>query len=283
MKPALFTSAVLVFAIMATTPLTAQIKAPGVEKDMVAATVNGSKIMESEIKAFYSNLPGQYKKIPLNQLRGQLLNKLIEQLVVEEAARQAGIDKRLSVQRRIASVTRRIVNEPYINEKIGERVTEKAIRNKYQQSIALERKRQEVRARHILVKSKSQALQIIKQLQAGANFANLAKSRSTGPSGRNGGDLGYFEYKQMVPPFSKAAFALKPGDITVEPVQTRFGWHVIKVEDRRVSGNESYEQAAKKIRQELTEKVYQETINRLKAKARIKISGAVPSKIRRIQ
>ena len=87
----------------------------------------------------------------------------------------------------------------------------------------------------------------------------------------------------MVPPFSKAAFALKPGDITVEPVQTRFGWHVIKVEDRRVSGNESYEQAAKKIRQELTEKVYQETINSLKAKARIKIIGAVPSKIRRIQ
>ena len=112
--------------------------------------------------------------------------------------------------------------------------------------------------------------------------ATLAKKKSTGPSGRNGGDLGFFEFKQMVPPFSRAAFALKPGEVTSEPVQTQFGWHVIKVEERRVAGSSNFEEAASKIRQQMTDRVYAKTVSDLRAKAKINNMRTGGSKIRRL-
>ncbi len=124
---------------------------------------------------------------------------------------------------------------------------------------------------------------VIAEVKGGADFSAVAKAKSTGPSGRNGGDLGYFGFKQMVPPFSKVAFALKPGEFTTEPVKTQFGWHVIKVEDRRVAGSGNFEQASQKIRQELTEKAYQDTLAGLRAKAKINVMGSGISKIQPLQ
>jgi peptidyl-prolyl cis-trans isomerase C len=153
------------------------------------------------------------------------------------------------------------------------------VKDQYQKSIALESKHEEVRARHILVKTKAEAMAVIAEVKGGADFAAVAKAKSTGPSGRNGGDLGYFGFKQMVRPFSEVAFALKPGDFTVEPVKTQFGWHVIKVEDRRVAGSQNFEQASQKIRQELTDRAYKDTLAGLRARAKIEIMGGGVSKI----
>jgi peptidyl-prolyl cis-trans isomerase C len=280
MKRAMIASAMLAVSVILSAPANAQKKAPSTA-DIVVATVNGKPIMNSDVQAFYNRLPAQYQQIPLEQLQSQLIERLIDQLVVADAARKAGFLKRPDVKRKIASVTESVLNETYMSERINSVVTDARVRDEYNKSIALEPKKDEVRARHILVKTKADAMAVISELKGGADFATLAKSKSTGPSGRSGGDLGYFQFKQMVPPFSEAAFSLKPGEITIEPVKTQFGWHVIKVEDRRVSGSSSYEEASGKIRQELTDKIYQETIGGLRAKAKVEITtGGGGSKIK---
>ena len=283
MKRALIASAVLAVSIYASAPLSAQSTAPAAPIDLVVATVNGEPIMESDIKAFYKNLPPQFQQVPLEQIRSQLIERLIEQAIVANAARQEGYHKRPDVQRQLATVTQSILNDVYIAEKIKAAVTDAKVKDQYQQSIALESKTEEVRARHILMKTKPEAMAVIADIKGGADFAAVAKAKSTGPSGRNGGDLGYFGFKQMVPPFSKVAFALKPGEFTTEPVKTQFGWHIIKVEDRRVTGSQNFEQASQKIRQELSQQAYKDTLAGLRAKARIDVMGGGTSKIQPLQ
>lgn len=279
MKRALIASAVLAVSISASAPLSAQSTAPAAPIDLVVATVNGEPIMESDIKAFYKNLPPQFQEVPLEQIRSQLIERLIEQAIVANAARQEGYHKRPDVQRQLATVTQSILNDVYIAEKIKAAVTDAKVKDQYQRSIALESKTEEVRARHILMKTKSEAMAVIADIKGGADFAAVAKAKSTGPSGRDGGDLGYFSFKQMVPPFSKVAFALKPGEFTTDPVKTQFGWHIIKVEDRRVAGSQNFEQASQKIRQELSQQAYKDTLAGLRAKARIDVIGGGTSKI----
>lgn len=283
MKRALLASAVLAVSLSLSGPALTQTKTPAGAADNVVATVNGKPIMTSDVRAFYERLPPQYQQIPMEELQPQLIERLIDQMVVADAARKAGFLKRPDVRRRIASLTESVLNDTYMSERVNSVVTEERVRAEYRKSIALEPKNEEVRARHILVKTKAAAIAIVAELKGGADFATLARSKSTGPSGRSGGDLGYFQFKQMVPPFSEAAFSLKPGEITDEPVKTQFGWHIIKVEDRRVTGRSSYEDSAAKIRQELSDKVFQETIGGLRAKAKVEITGTGGSKIRPLQ
>lgn len=283
MKSALFASAVLAVSLYASAPLSAQTRNAAAPKDMIAATVDGQTIMESDIQAFYNELPQQYRQVPFEQLRPQLLERMIDQTMISSAAEKDGYLKRADVKKRVANITQRVLNEIYVSERIKNLVTDAEVRDAYQKSIALETKSEEVRARHILVKTKAEAMAVIADVKGGADFAAVAKAKSTGPSSRNGGDLGYFGFKQMVPPFSKAAFALKPGEFTTEPVKTQFGWHVIKVEDRRVGGSASFEQASGKIRQELSQKAYKDTIANLRAKSKIEVMGSGVSKIQPLQ
>ena len=283
MKRALIASAVLAVSLYATTPLSAQTKMEAVPKDMVAATVNGKTIMESDIRAYYADLPQRFRQAPFEQVRAQLIERIIDQTMVASAARKEGYLNRPEVQKRLASITARVLNEAYISDKVSTVVTDARVKDEYQKSIALEKKSEEVKARHILVKTKKEAMAVIAEIKGGADFAKVAKAKSTGPSSRTGGDLGYFAFQQMVPPFSKAAFALKPGDYTTEPVKTQFGWHVIKVEDRRISGAANFEQASQKIRQEMKQKAYQDTLAGLRAKAKINVAGGGISKIQPIR
>ena len=273
MKRALIASAVLAVCLYASAPLSAQSTKPAAPKDLVVATVNGEPIMESDIQVFHKNLGPQYQQIPFEQLRAQLIERMIDQAIVANAARKEGYHKRPDVQQRLASFTQSILNDVYMADKIKAAVTDAKVRDLYHKSIALESKTEEVRARHILVKTKAEAMAVIAEIKGGADFAAVAKAKSTGPSGRNGGDLGFFGFKQMVPPFSKVAFALKPGEFTTEPVKTQFGWHVIKVEDRRVAGSQNFEQASQKIRQELTDQAYKDTLAGLRAKAKVNLMG----------
>ena len=280
---ALFASAVLAVSLYASAPLSAQTRNAAAPKDMIAATVDGQTIMESDIQAFYNDLPQKYRQVPYEQLRSQLMERMIDQTMISSAAEKDGYLKRADVQKRIANITQRVLNEIYVSDRIKNLVTDAKVKDAYQKSIALETKSEEVRARHILVKTKEEAMTVIAEVKGGADFAAVAKAKSTGPLSRNGGDLGYFGFKQMAPPFSKAAFALKPGEFTTEPVKTQFGWHVIKVEDRRVAGSASFEEASKKIRQELNQKAYKDTIANLRAKSKIDVMGSGVSKIQPLQ
>ena len=282
MKRAVIACAMLAIGLTAAAQTKAQTKAPTPTPNLVLVTVNGYSIMSSDVRSFYESLPPQYRQVPLEQLRDQLVERMIDQRLIAEAARKSGLIERPDIKRKIGLATQSVLNEAYLNERIRAEVTDAKVRDAYQKSIALERKREEVRAKHILVKTRAAAIAIIAEIKAGADFATLAKQKSTGPSGRNGGDLGFFEFKQMVPPFSRAAFALKPGEVTSEPVQTQFGWHVIKVEERRVAGSSNFEEAASKIRQQMTDNVYAKTVSDLRAKAKINNMRTGGSKIRRL-
>jgi len=268
--------------IAVTSQSIAQVKPVDAAKDFVVATVNGISIMESDISGFYNTLPPQYKQAPYAQIRSQLVERMIEQTLVADAARKSGLHMDPDVKQRIISIERSLLNEAYLSRIMEAELTEAKIRDAYQKSIALQPKREEVRARHILVKTKIEADAVIAQLKKGVDFVKLAKEKSTGPSGKNGGDLGFFADGQMVPPFTKAAFALEKGQFTDTPVKTQFGYHVIKLEDRRVAGQENYEKASAKIRTQMQDKVFEKIMTRLRAKAKIKVIGG-GSKIQAIR
>ena len=243
------------------------------EGNPLVATVNGTEIHRSDIEMFYHSLPPQLQQIPIDQIFSQLVERYVDQKLIGQAARKTGVAERPEVKQQIALLTESVLTQAYMDDKIRQQVTESRLHEEYQKAVALEPKREEVRAQHILVKTKEEAEQVIKELKAGGDFAAIAKKKSIDPSGRSGGDLGYFTRDQMVPAFSEAAFKLKPGEYTTEPVQTQFGWHVIKVEDRRVAGARKFEDMADELRQTLSEKAYEGVVKDLRAKSKVVIVG----------
>jgi peptidyl-prolyl cis-trans isomerase C len=277
MKRSALIAAALALPLLAGGPTWAQGIAPAPAApppDAVIATVNGEEITNKDLMAFFQTLPPQYRQIPLEQIQAQLVERMIDQRLLAAAARAAGIANKAEVKERIALVTDGILQEAFLAQEIGPKLSEERLREEYQRRIALEPKREEVRARHILLKTKEGAVAVIAELKGGADFAKVAKEKSTGPSSRNGGDLGFFAKGQMVPPFSDAAFALKAGEMTNEPVQTQFGWHVIKVEERRVAGSRPDEEMADELRQKISEDAYTGILQSLRAKAKITTPGS---------
>jgi peptidyl-prolyl cis-trans isomerase C len=163
----------------------------------------------------------------------------------------------------------RVLAEAWINSELRKSITDEAVQQAYDIFVADEQSRHEVRARHILVKEKTEAEAVISELQGGADFAELAKKRSTGPSGPNGGDLGYFPRGAMVPAFENAAFALAAGSFTQTPVQTQFGWHIILVEEKRIAEAPTIEELAPQLRQNLISQNLGRLLDSLRANAKI--------------
>ena len=219
--------------------------------DPVIATVNGDAIRNSDMTMFYDSLPSQYREVPMVSLYDQLIEGLIESRVLAQAARQAGLMDDPQVKRRLAFVTNDMLQQTYLNQLLAEQITEQRMRAEYDATIGAQTGEEEVSARHILLEDEAAARAVIEALAAGGDFVTLAQTRSTGPSAPSGGDLGYFTKDQMVAPFSEAAFALNPGEYTVVPVKTQFGWHVIKVEDRRLSAPPSFEDSQAEISRQM--------------------------------
>ena len=145
------------------------------------------------------------------------------------------------------------------------------MRASYDKQIAEAPAVNEVRARHILVKTKEEAEAIIKQLEEGGNFEEIAKEKSTDGAAANGGDLGYFTSGQMVPEFEKAAFALNPGEHSKEPVETQFGFHVIKVEDKRAKQPPAFDAVKDRVRSLLVREKYVEEVSALRDAAEVDV------------
>ncbi|MEK9847065.1 MAG: peptidylprolyl isomerase [Rhodospirillaceae bacterium] len=250
---------------------------------IVLATVNGEEITQADIDLFYQELPDQMKQIPVEQVQNQILDRLIDQQLILGEAKKARLDKRPDIERKLAYEKTKILNESYLEIVLEKEVTAERIREVYNRAIALEEKREEIKARHILVKTEAEALDIINALKRGGDFISLAKERSTGPSGKNGGDLGFFTADQMVPPFSKAAYALRKGETSDKPVQTQFGWHVIKVEDRRLAGARPFQELEPQIREQLVTKAYEKIIQQFRKTAKIEKMNLGTSGFQRVQ
>ncbi|MCF8467077.1 MAG: peptidyl-prolyl cis-trans isomerase [Sneathiella sp.] len=169
------------------------------------------------------------------------------------------------------------MQEYYLKKKIEELVTNDLVKAEYDKLVADFKPEEEVHARHILLKTEQEAKDVIKLLDDGGDFASLAKEYSTGPSGPKGGDLGYFTKERMVPEFATPAFALNKGEYTKTPVKTQFGYHVIKVEDKRETQPPSFEEKQAELHSRVENTVIEKLINELKAAATIVLVTPEPA------
>ncbi len=225
------------------------------EGDPVVARVNGVEILRSDVEDARLRLPERFKDVPLEAVFGLLVNSLIDSKLVSGEARKVGLHNDAKVRKQMARIEEQVLERTFLSAYIEERITEEALSESYQKLIQETPRKEEVSARHILLETEAQAREVIKELEGGADFAELAKARSKGPSGVQGGDLGFFGEGQMVPAFSEAAFSLKPGEMTEEPVQTQFGWHVIKVDDRRTVEPPKREEVEDELRMALSREI----------------------------
>lgn len=237
--------------------------------DAVVARVNGHEIRESEVEATIANLPPQYAALPHEDVYSAVLQRLIDQQIVASQARKEGLLKDEAVQQTLKHVENQVLEQAYMQNIVDRKLTDEVLKRRYEEEKKTLPRRTEVRARHILVPSKDEALAIIKQLENGADFAKLAREKSIDPSKADGGDLGYFTRDQMVAPFSEAAFSLREGEITKQPVHTRFGWHVIKVEDIRKAEPPSFAEAKDEIRRKMADAIVEKELKDLRSTAKV--------------
>ena len=257
--------------LLATSSSNAETKLKPLEKmeTKIVATVDGKPIFLSEIIAMAQRLPEQYRKMSLEAVYPSLLTRAIDSKLVTLEGRRAGFSKDPDVKKRLLDVEDQIISEIFLTKTIGSQVTEEALQKIYSETKSEMASGDQIKARHILLDNEEKAVEIIKKLQAGEEFAKLASEYSTGPSAASGGDLGWFGEGQMVPEFSKAAFALNPGDIVTKPVKTQFGWHIILVEDRKVSAPPSFDEAKEQLASTMSQKLLKELIETLRTKAKI--------------
>ena len=232
--------------------------------DPVVARVGTDEIHASELSEAAQALPEELRGMPPASLYPILLDQMVDRQVVVIAARKQGLERDPAVQRMVARATDTALQNALLTREIAPTLTDEAIRARYERDVAGKPGEPEIRARHILVADEETAKKVIAELKSGGDFAELAKKYSTDPGAQSGGDLGFFKKGDMLPEFSDAAFMLKPGETTQTPVKTRFGWHVIQVEEVRTAPPPAYEQVRDEIRQSLI----QEGVTRVLAAAK---------------
>ncbi|MEL7465500.1 MAG: peptidylprolyl isomerase [Pseudomonadota bacterium] len=240
--------------------------------ETILASVNGEEITLGDLIALRAQLPAQYQSIPDAVLYSGLLAQIVDQTMLRQAAEKAGMDQLKSIQRGLKFQRMSYLAEFYTRERLNEQINEETLAAEYKKRYIDAEERTVINASHILVETEEEAKEIAELARAeGADFANLAKERSTGPSGPNGGDLGWFERGQMVPPFDVAVFSMEPGQIS-DPVETQFGWHVIRL-------NQDYpplEQVREELIGEMTGELTQNVIEALRAESEIVVEQDQP-------
>ncbi|NVK33027.1 MAG: peptidylprolyl isomerase [Rhodobacteraceae bacterium] len=230
----------------------------------VIAKVGDAEITEADIAFAAQDLGAELQRFPPAQWRAILLDVLIDMQVLGQAAESESLDEDPDFQKQVDFLKLRALRNAYVAQKIEGAIDEDEIKALYDEKYADFEGPEEVHARHILLKEKAEAEAVIKSLDDGADFVELAKEKSTGPSGPSGGDLGYFSKGRMVPEFEAVVFDMDKGDYTKEPVQTQFGWHVIKVEDKRAQPKPAFEDVAGQLRQQKARDIYAAKMDELK-------------------
>jgi peptidyl-prolyl cis-trans isomerase C len=239
----------------------------------VVARVDGTELHLSDVEAAQHSLPSQAQKLPLAQIYPMLLNRLVDGMLVTEAGRKEHLEQDPQLQQRLKQFEDHLIQEAYLTRAIKSAETEDRLKARYENFIKDKSGRDEVHARHILVKTEAEAKSIIAELDKGADFAELAKKHSTDPGGSSGGDLGYFGHDDMVKEFTDAAFALPSGQYTKAPVKTEFGWHIIKVEDHRAGAPPSFDEARQEVSQLVARDVVDAKLKELRGAAKVETYG----------
>ena len=248
--------------------------------DPVVARINGTELHRSDVIEAIRGLPPQVQQQPIERLYPALLEQMVGTVLVSQAGRKAKLQDDPEVKKRLALVQDQLIADAYVQKLLQKQVTDQKLHARYDKFVKDAPPREEVHARHILVASEDEAKAIIADLKKGGDFNKLAQEKTTDPSGKtSGGDLGYFTKEDMVPEFADAAFKLKPGEYTETPVKTQFGWHVIKVEDRRTAKPPPFDQVKPKLGNEMSREIVGDKVKELRTAAKIEtfnLDGSKP-------
>lgn len=240
----------------------------------VVAKVGEMEITTQELAFAESELSREFAQVPEDKRKAAVLAALIDIKLLANKAAVEGLNEKESFKARMAFVQSRNLHNLYFQETVVAGVSDEEVRERFDKEIAATPPENEIKARHILVASEEEANAVIAELAQGKDFAELAKEKSTGPSGANGGDLGFFGKGQMVPEFEEAAFGLDNGKFTTTPVKTQFGWHVILKEEEREKPKPEFDQVKDQIRQVVYREKYFELVKKAREETDVEILDA---------
>ena len=236
--------------------------------DPVVARVNGIDIHQSDLALAEDEIGTNMPQMPEAQRGDYLITYLADMVILAQAAEQQKLDARDDVKHRLAFERNRVLMDALLQDAGQAGVTDDAMHKVYDDAVKQMPSEQEVHARHILVATEDEAKAIEAELKKGADFANLAKEKSKDPGAADGGDLGYFTKQQMVPEFSEAAFKLDKGQIS-DPVKTQFGWHIIKVEDKRTKPTPAFDEVKGQLESYVAHRAQADLVEKLRRSATV--------------
>jgi peptidyl-prolyl cis-trans isomerase C len=246
------------------------------QNDPVVAKVNGVEIRQSHVDLAEEDLAEQIAQLPAEARREYLITYLIDMQLVDKAAEDQKLAQSVEFARRLTFAKNKLLMDTQMQSVGKDAVTDAALRKVYDEAAKQIGDEQEVRARHILVETEADAKALLAELKKGTDFAALAKQKSKDPGASEGGDLGYFTKDQMVPEFAEVAFKLNKGQ-TSDPVKTQFGWHIIKVEDKRKRDVPSFDQVKPQLESYLVRKAQADYVSKLRESAKIERTGGGPT------
>jgi peptidyl-prolyl cis-trans isomerase C len=236
--------------------------------DPVIARVNGVDIKQSDLTLAEEDVGADMQGAPPEAKREHLISYLADVIMVTQAAEKKKLADNPEFKRRLAFLRNKLLMGFELQEEAKAALTEDALKQTYDEAVKAMGGQEEVRARHILVEKEDEAKAIADQLKGGADFATLAKEKSKDPGGADGGDLGYFTKDQMVPEFADVAFKMYPGQLS-NPVKSQFGWHIIKVEDKRTKQPPEFEKVKGQLEAYVARKAQSEFVAKLRQTAKI--------------
>lgn len=240
------------------------------QQNGVVARVNGVDITEQELAMAEQMYAAQLGDMPADARRSLVVDALIEARLVADAARKAGVADQDDYKRQMAFFEAQTLRALYLEQEAARQVDDAALRKAYAEQVAKTPPVEEVRLRHILLPDKQAADEVIAQLKAGKDFGELAQQKSADPASKdNAGDLGFVGPGQTFAEFDAAAAALQPGEFTQQPVQSAFGFHVVKLEERRPRPAPAFEALAPQLRQQLEAEATRRVADDLRAAAKV--------------
>jgi peptidyl-prolyl cis-trans isomerase C len=234
----------------------------------VLAKVNGAEIRQSDLALAEEELGPSLAQMDPATKKDNVLSFLIDMKIVSKAAEDKKIENNEEFKKRLAFTRSRLLMDSLLATEGKAATTDEAMKKVYEDASKQITGEQEVHARHILVETEDEAKAVAEELKKGADFAELAKKKSKDPGASDGGDLGFFTKEQMVPEFSAVAFALEPGKIS-DPVKSQFGWHIIKVEEKRNRQAPPFEQVKAQIETYVTRKAQADYVAKLRETAKV--------------
>src|SRR5438477_11802673 len=234
----------------------------------VLAKVNGSEIRQSDVTLAEEELGPSLAQMDPATKKENVLAFLIDMKIVAKAAEDKKIENGEDFKKRLAFTRNRLLMESLLASEGKTATTDEAMKKVYEDAAKQITGEQEVHARHILVETEDEAKAVAEELKKGADFAELAKKKSKDPGASDGGDLGFFTKDQMVPEFSAVAFVLEPGKMS-DPVKSQFGWHIIKVEEKRNRKAPEFEQVKSQIETYVARKAQADYVGKLREAAKI--------------